>query len=132
MREIGDEVIELAQHQRMSMVSSWTEYLTLSRGAHKKYLLAHACHEALAEESDYFNQEKDDYELPEEINGEPVWVEDGCLVSGRLIINMDDMGLEFDDPSEPEVAAWLNDFGWTENVSVTDLKRAIRWGGSQK
>lgn len=131
MRELDEKtVIELARRQNSSMASTWTEYLVLTKGQSKKYLLAPAGYDALAEATDYFDEEADDYKLPNEIKGQQViGIEDGWVIGGELGINMDWSGLEFDSPDEPEVATWLEDFEWSNQIKVTDIKKALRWRG---
>lgn len=128
MREFDEKtLIELAHRQSSSMTSTWTEYLVLTRGQSKKYLLAPAGYDALAEANDYFDENADDYKLPLEINGRKIiGIQDGWVIGGDLGINMDWSGLEFDSPDEPEVAAWLDDFEWSNQIKVTDIKRALR------
>jgi hypothetical protein len=127
MRNLENEVMELAEREKFSIVSSWTEYLTLSSGQSKKYLLAPAGYEALAETHEFFNEDKDDYdEIPEEINGQKVVrIEGEYIVGGPLIVNSDYSGLEFDDPSDPALDAWLADSGWIELIGVDDVKKAL-------
>jgi hypothetical protein len=121
-------VIELAKRERSSIVSTWTEHLTISRGQTKKYLIALAGYDALAEADDYFNEDKGEYELPTHINGqEVIGTEDCYVIGGALMINTDWLGLEFDDPGTPELTQWLRDFGWDNQVRVTDIKKALRW-----
>jgi hypothetical protein len=131
MRELDEKtVIELAHRQNSSMAATWTEYLVLTKGQSKKYLLAPAGYDALAEATDYFDEETDDYKLPSEVHGQKViGIEDGWVIGGDLGINMDWSGLEFDNPDEPEVAAWLDDFEWSNQIKVTDIKKALRWRG---
>jgi hypothetical protein len=130
MRNFKKEVIELAERVKFSIVSSWTEYLTLSSGQSKKYLIAPAGSEALAETHEFFNEDKDDYdEIPEEINGQKVvQIEGEYIVGGPLIINSDYSGLEFDDPSDPELSTWLIDSGWDKLTSNDIIKKALQWG----
>lgn len=128
MKEIENSVIELAEREQSSMSSTWTEYLTISRGQARKHLIAPAWHDALAEADEYYNEDKDEYEIPTHINGhEVIGVEDGYVIGGALGINTDWSGLEFDDPDEPELAQWLIDSGWGSQVRITDIKRALRW-----
>lgn len=126
-------VIELANREQSSIVSTWTEHLTISCGQTKRYLIAHAGYDALAEANEYYNEDKDEYDIPSHINGqEVVGIEDGYVIGGALMINTDWSGLEFDDPDEPELAQWLTDSEWGSKVKVTDIKRALRWKGARQ
>ena len=127
MKNLEKDVIELAEREQSSIVSTWTEFLTLSSGQSKKYLIASAGYEALAEIHEFFNEDKDDYdEIPEEINGQKVVrIEGEYIVGGPLIVNSDYSGLEFDDPSDPALDAWLADSGWIELIGVDDVKKAL-------
>ena len=129
MRNLEKQVIELAEREKFSIVSSWTEYLTLSSGQSKKYLIAPAGYEALAQTHEFFNDDKDDYdEIPEEINGQKVVrIEGEYIVGGPLIINSDYSGLEFDDLSDPELVTWLIDSGWGKLTSNAIIKKALQW-----
>jgi hypothetical protein len=121
-------VTELGKRKQSSMTGTWTEYLVLCPGQNKKYLIAPAWHDALAEADEYFNEDRDEYEIPLHINGQEVMgMENGYIIGGPLMINMDSLGLEFDDPDEPELATWLSDSGWDGLVKITDIKRALRW-----
>ena len=101
MRDIKDEVIFVAQREYSSMTSTWMEYLVIIKGHHKRYQVANAAYDAIAEANDYFNEEKDDYDLPAEINGQKVLgVSDGFIIGGELGINMDNSGRDFDSPDE--------------------------------
>lgn len=130
MKNLEKGVIELAEREQSSIVSTWTEFLTLSSGQSKKYLIASAGYEALAEIHEFFNEDKDDYdEIPEEINGQKVvQIEGEYIVGGPLIINSDYSGLEFDDPSDSELSTWLIDSGWDKLTSNDIIKKALQWG----
>lgn len=131
MRDIGNEVIVLAQREYSTMSSTWMEYLTLTKGQEHRYLIASASYDALAEANEYFNEEKDDYEIPTEINGKKViGVEDGYIIGGELGINMDYSGLEFDDPKDPGLKAWLELYNWNDTVTINDIRKVLRWGGA--
>ena len=129
MRNLEKQVIELAEREKFSIVSSWTEYLTLSSGQSKKYLIAPAGYEALAQTHEFFNDDKDDYdEIPEEINGQKVVrIEGEYIAGGPLIINSDYSGLKFDDLSDPELVTWLIDSGWGKLTSNAIIKKALQW-----
>ncbi len=127
MQDKKNTVITLASRAISPTAKIPTQYLTVSKGQSKRFLIATASYDALAEASDYFNKDKDEYEIPEQINGQLVMgVEDGYIIGGTLGINMDWSGLEFDSAEEPEVTRWLSNSGWERQVSVTDIKEAVQ------
>ncbi len=130
MQDEKNTVITLAARAISPKAKIPTQYLTVSKGQSKRFLIATASYDALAEASDYFNKDKDEYEIPEQINGQRViGVEDGYIIGGVLGINMDWSGLEFEDPDDPELKRWLENGRWSSQVSVTDIKEALSQKG---
>lgn len=95
------------------MVSSWNEYLVLERGETKKYRLFTGRYEALAEIADYWNDETEDYEIPDQINGVAVvGQEDDYLVGGELSASETNEIIEFDSLNESLVKIWATMHRW--------------------
>jgi hypothetical protein len=123
---MNNKIIELATREQSSISSTWTEYLTIQAGQDKRFLIASAGYDSLAEVQAYFNEERDEYEVPEEIDGcRVVGVEDGYVIGGPLLVNMDNSGLEFDDPYDKGIAEWLQENGWEKIIQTTDIQRLI-------
>ena len=79
----------------------------------------------LAEASEYYNEETDEYEVPEEIDGQAVWgVKDDCVVS-EAVGNFDDEGLRFSDFDAEALRIWLEDTDWIHDASLADVKQAL-------
>ena len=95
------------------MVSSWTEYLVLERGQTKKYRLFTGRYEALAEIADYWNDETEDYDIPDQINGVAVvGQEDDYLVGGELSAAESNEIIEFESLNESLVQVWATMQRW--------------------
>ena len=123
MKEMNKgEVITIAEREVSGMAGVSTEYLCLSLGQSKKYLLSIGGYEALAHISDYFNEETDDYEFPDAINGKKVhgFVDD-YVVGGEIWLNINEDGIEFDLPTDSNVLIWLNKNCWQKLTYKSDL-----------
>ena len=105
---------------------SWNEYLTISKGRTKRFLIATAEYQALAEASDYFNKATETYNLPEAISDQKVVrVENGYVIGGDLWIDSDDTGYEFDDLDDPKITNWLVRTSWNLLVTIDLVKVTI-------
>lgn len=108
------------------MVSCWDEFLCLTMGGEKGYKLFTGQYEALASKYDYFDEETEDYELPDEIDGVPViGINDEYIVGGELQCFDDSQTVEFDDTEDPALAQWLTKSGWSGHISAEGIKKAI-------
>lgn len=77
--------IVIAQRERSSLASTWNEYLCLSEGETESYKLFTGQYESLAELNDCYDEELEDYVLPEQIDGKAVMgIEDDYVVGGEL------------------------------------------------
>ena len=47
------------------------------------------------------------------------------MIGGPLLVNMDNSGLEFDDPYDKRIAEWLQENGWEKIIQATDIQRLI-------
>lgn len=105
--------IVIDSREQSSMASTWTEYLVLVRGDTKKYRLFTGGYTFLAEIADYYDEEKDDYDFPNEINGvEVVGRDDEFLVGGRLEWDDDEDAVEFDSIHDESVKLWGTTHKW--------------------
>lgn len=100
-------------------------FLALAVGDNKQFRLFQAIPERLAQSVAYFNAAKGEYDLPAEINGEPVAGVDGDFVVGGALNWRDpDDGIEFDDVADEKIGQWLSENDWTN----TDLRENLRIG----
>ena len=71
----------LEQKTKSSMVSSWTEYLCLKMLADNMFELSIRSYDVIGDLSSYYDEEADDYMIPDQIDGQKVvGVEDGYIV----------------------------------------------------
>jgi hypothetical protein len=114
----------LAEREGSSMASAWTEYLCLRIVQGGPHQLFQAQYEPLGECEGYFNEETQEYELPDEINGQPVvGMEDEWVVGGSLEPFQEELAMEFTSVDEPKVASWLKAYGWSDLISLETIKR---------
>lgn len=112
----------IAEREVSGMAGTRIEYLCLSCGEDKNYLLSIAGYEALAHVSDYYNEEVDDYEFPDLINGKKVHGSvDDYLVGGDIWLNINDDGVEFDTLADSNVIYFIEKYKWqklTDRVNI--------------
>ena len=103
----------LASREEPSMVSMWTVYLCVSEGKIRRYTLFEGGYEVLAERSEYFNEETEDYDLPTEIDGKGVvGIDDDFVVGGELSWVNDYQKVDFDTLDDPKVREWMLENRW--------------------
>ena len=103
----------LASRTGSGMTSHWKEYLCLTYGDQKTYKIFEGRYNGLAEAREFYDDETEDYVLPEFINGEKVLgIEDNYVVGGELTYYSDEQAIEFHWPGEPNLMNWLKDFQW--------------------
>jgi len=104
--------------------SSWNERLCLCLGDTKRYRLFVGGYAGLAEASEYYNEDTDEYDLPTHIEGvEVVGIEDDIVVGGELTWFEDEDTIEFDSVDDPAVTAWLRKLDWTSESVRAMLAR---------
>jgi len=104
------------------MASAWTEYLCLRTMQGGQSQLFQAQYEPLGSCENYFNEETQEYDLPHEINGQPVvGIEDEWVVGGSLEPFQEELAIEFTSFAEPKVASWLITYGWSDLVSLDTI-----------
>ena len=115
----------LADREASGMTSTWDEFLCVSLNEDRTFCVYTGRREVLAEASEYYNEAKDAYELPEEIDGQAVWgVKDDCVVAW-VVSGCDDNAIllpEFDDEL---VRYWLINTEWIEDVSPEHVHNAL-------
>lgn len=135
MKELPEGVIiTVAERGNGNPNSLFQEQLVVVRGDEEPYFLAIAGHEILGEVGGYYDRESQTYKLPTELFGQKiVAVENDYLVGERFVIDFDSNGVEFSDPDEPGVLAWLHQYQWlgiTTPVGIrTKIAEYFRGGG---
>jgi hypothetical protein len=115
----------LAEREASGMTSTWDEFLCVSLNEDRTFCVYTGRREVLAEASEYYNEETDEYEVPEEIDGQAVWgVKDDCVVS-EAVGNFDDEPLRLTDFDAEAVRTWLEDTDWIHDASPADLQQAL-------
>ena len=115
-----------------SPANSWTEYLVLERLEDGKFDLAIRGYEGLAELGEYWDDEMEDWNLPDQIDGKDVvGIEDDCVVGGDLLKNSyyDDetgSGLIFTLPDQDILEGWVKKVNWFDEKIIKVLVRACR------
>jgi hypothetical protein len=111
-----------------SPAASWTQYLVLERLEDGKFKLDIRAYELLAEASEYYDEEKDDWNLPGQIDGKDVMgVEDEYVIGGDLLENSYDT--EFDTrivftlPDQDILEGWLKKIGWFDDNILKSLMK---------
>ena len=124
---MADDMIIVATREGSSMVSSWTEYLCLTKLTEHRYTLFTGRYEAIAERSEYYNEETEDYDLPELIEGKTVvGLEDDYVVGGELTYYDGSEAVEFTDVDDKVVSAWLGDSAWSRSVDMGAIRKDFR------
>ena len=80
------EILVISSVERSSMVSMWTEHLCLKRLGENQWVIDVRCFELACEASEFFDEELEDFVLPEEIQGHAVLgIEDDYVQTENLI-----------------------------------------------
>ena len=130
--KIGETKIIETRLRAGSPASSWREYLVLERLEDGKYDLAIRQYEALGEADEYWDQEKEDWSLPDQIDGKDVvGIEsDDVVVGGDLLKDCyddeADPGIIFTLPDQDILEGWLKKVNWFDEKIIKVLVRACR------
>lgn len=118
--------IVIAQREASSMASTWNEYLCLTKGEFNTYKLYTAQYDFLAELNDFYDEELDDYLLPEQIEGQVVMgIEDDYVVGGKLVAQDESVPVEFASVFDAELRDWLKHTGWSQFDVLVKIEAAI-------
>ena len=118
--------IVIAQREASSMASTWNEYLCLTKGEFNTYKLYIAQYDFLAELNDFYDEEQDDYVLPEQIDGQAVvGIEDDYVVGGELVPQDESAPVEFASVFDAELREWLTQTGWSKLDVLAKIEVAI-------
>jgi len=115
----------LAEREESSMVSNWNEYCCLLRLPENRLRLFTGRYEGLADIHQYYNEETENYDLPDEIDGKQVVGREDEIVVGGELQSYDDE-VEFVDPSAIEVRSWLDAKRWSTVVSIEMIRNVAR------
>ena len=118
--------VVLRDRECSSMVSTWDELLCIGFGSVKPYKLYLGTFEILGERSEFYDDEEDQYVLPDDINGKEVQGFKDDAVIGYEVENASyhpDEEFEFENPMECE--GWLTDTKWLDTSLLDDLKAAV-------
>ena len=104
----------LDERRQSGRVSSWNEYLCLQRLSSNEFEISVCGYEILGERDAYYNEENDEFELPETIDGKSVvTIEDEWVVGGNLVNHSDElMPLRFRTEEVADLIVWLKDANW--------------------
>ena len=112
-----------------SPANSWTEYLVLERLEDGKFDLAIRGYEGIAEADEYWDDEKEDWCLPDQIDGiDVVGIEDGCVVGGDPVKysyydDEADPGIIFTLPDQDIFEGWLKKVKWFDKDIIKSLMK---------
>ena len=108
-----DELVVLIEREGSSMASTWNEYLCLKRITDDELELSNRMYEGLGEADEFYNEELEDYILPDSINGDLVaGMNDGIIFGGELICWDDEQVIKFSDLNSFQVRSWLKVNGY--------------------
>ena len=108
-----------------SPAASWDEYLVLEKLDDGRFKLDIRVYEVLTESGNYFDEEKDDYVLPTQIDGKNVvGLIDEYVIGGDLVQMQDDTPKIFFKTFDQEIlAGWLKMIGWNNDDVFKSLMK---------
>jgi hypothetical protein len=130
---MADNYRVLKARGQSTMASAWDELLCVGFGTSKPYRLYLGNYVILGERAEYYDEEADDYLVPDEIRGRAVrGVKDDYIV-GRDVEDVSqkpDDEFEFQHPSECE--QWLVRNHWMDADLLAKLEHAIHALGAPR
>jgi hypothetical protein len=110
----SEEFAIIDERRQSGRVSSWNEYLCLQRLRINEFEISVCGYEILGERDAYYNEESDEFDLPETIDGKlVVAIEDEWVVGGSLVNHSDElMPLRFGREEVDGLIVWLKDANW--------------------
>ena len=116
----------IAEREKSSMASTWTEYLCIQNGKEKRIRLFTGMYEGLDEALKYYDEDTENYKLPKTIDGKNVVkVDDEVVVGGKLnFIDAKDM-VEFDSINDSQLSEWLKHTRWIKLINKSQLSDEI-------
>ena len=114
-----------AEREASGMTSTWDEFLCVSLNEDRTFCVYTGRREVLAEASEYYNEDTDEYEISGGDRRSGSLGHQGCCVVAEAIGNYDDDKLLLADFDQKVVQAWLVESDWVHDVSQADVKRAL-------
>jgi hypothetical protein len=103
----------VATREGSGMTSAWQEYLCVTYGENLNYKVFEGRYSGLAEAQNYYDEELEEYVLPEFIEGMLVTgIEDDYVVGGELSYSDDQEAVEFQSLGSPNLQQWLKEMRW--------------------
>lgn len=117
----------LAEREGSGMTSSWAEFLCLSADDNGNVNLHTGRRVFLGEASEYYDEESEEYMLPDEVDGTAVWgVKDGDVYSEEIEdADADEDWLALTAFDDAKVKAWLADTDWVDELSLSKVRAAF-------
>lgn len=126
LRERLMKELILAEREVYGMSNSWDEYLVLRCHENQGFLLYTGKFECLTEASKFWNDETEEYELPDRIDGKKVvCIKDGYVVGGELDYEYEKDAIAFKHSNSPDVLEWLEKSEWADDVEMTAIDEGI-------
>jgi hypothetical protein len=124
-KELFMSPIILDEREASSMTSAWTEYLCLRIFSTGEFELFTGSYEGLDEAGNYWNEDTEEYDLPDEINGKKVlFIQDEYVIGGEIEYFNDDECVKASSVNDPRVVKWLSIQDWDD--ACIDQIEAIR------
>lgn len=126
MKKVSENLYIIDQRIRYSMISSWNEYLCIEIMKPNGFEISLRGASVLEEASQFFSEEKEEYILPEKINGNRVYgILDG-IVFGEPLEILDDVAspIQLNSKNFNEVFDWLEIIDWNTkdaSHSISDI-----------
>ena len=122
---MSEGVSVVGVREQSTMVSNWDEYLCFSISENGKYRLDVRQYENLASIYDYYEEETDEYNFPDEIDGKSVLgQEDESIVGGDLVCWRDE-AIEVADLNDFALRAWLKENDWPVRETINAVRALI-------
>jgi hypothetical protein len=122
----------IATRERSTMVSTWVEELCLEKISGTEFELFVGGYGVLAVASDFYNEDTEEEDIPNEIDGYPVkGVYDGVVVGGEIFKDERTGGVRFSEFDNPDVIGWLESVNWGDVDTMNATKSALN-GSSKK
>lgn len=112
------QIHTLATRTTSLLGANWVEYLVLTSGRAKRFLIATGDYKAIGLLLDFYDADQREFRPPKEVNGKSVKAIVGdYLLGDEMWINSDQLGLEFDDLDDPNITRWIVKNGWADHIS---------------
>lgn len=118
----------LAEAEFSGAIDSWPEYLQITRLPSGGIKLASVGNEVVGEPGDLGTEDEEtgEWTLPDEIDGQRVFVQGDLVVSETLVPANGDAVAEFAPGEVEEALQWLRDYGWGGGSDWAKIEKAVR------